>query len=291
MSDRAELMEAAFGIYPEGIALLGLDDHLAFWNHAAEIITGYGGADLLGRHAPAALEALAQCHDLEGLPLPGGVRPGRGTRVHVQHKMGHDLPLLARKLILRDGLGARIGSAAVFHVADQTSALPHGDTCEGSEVLESQAELQERLEVEFLACAVEQIPLGVLWITVDQARELRKTHGARASEAMLENVERTLANALRPGDEIGRWGDDEFLILAHDRSGEVLAGRGTVLAGLARTADFRWWGDRASLTVSIGAAAAQPDETLAQLLERAQAAMIASIHAGGNHCSLAPGRK
>ena len=29
-----------------------------------------------------------------------------------------------------------------------------------------------------------------------------------------------------------------------------------LLAGLARTADFRWWGDRVSLTVSVGVAMA-----------------------------------
>ena len=53
--------------------------------------------------------------------------------------------------------------------------------------------------------------------------ELRKTHGARACETMLEAVERTLANGLRPGEEVGRWGDDEFLVLSHERSTEVLA--------------------------------------------------------------------
>jgi GGDEF domain-containing protein len=65
------------------------------------------------------------------------------------------------------------------------------------------------------------------------------------------------------------------------------------LAGLARTADFRWWGDRISLTVSIGAAQAcqNQDEGLAQLLERAQKAMESSIHAGGNRITSAPGRQ
>jgi len=64
-----------------------------------------------------------------------------------------------------------------------------------------------------------------------------------------------------------------------------------MLAGLARTSDFRWWGDRFSLTVSIGAAQAMKTEPLPQLLERAQAAMLASVHAGGNHITLAPERQ
>jgi two-component system, chemotaxis family, sensor kinase Cph1 len=112
----------------------------------------------------------------------------------------------------------------------------------------------------------------------------------RACDGMLEKVARVLAGGLRPGEEVGRWGDDEFLIISHERTAEMLTAHAQVLAGLARTADFRWWGDRISLSVSIGAAQAEEDGTLAELLERAQSAMRASIHAGGNHATNAPGR-
>ncbi|MGD0888309.1 MAG: hypothetical protein ABR889_03590, partial [Acidobacteriaceae bacterium] len=54
------------------------------------------------------------------------------------------------------------------------------------------------------------------------------------------------------------------------------------LAGLARTADFRWWGDRVGLTVSIGASQAIEGDTLPALLKRARQAMQTSGYAGGN---------
>jgi diguanylate cyclase (GGDEF)-like protein len=106
---------------------------------------------------------------------------------------------------------------------------------------------------------------------------------------MLAKVERALANGLRPADEIGRWGDDEFLVISHERTAAMLTAHARVLAGLARTADFRWWGDRISLTVSIGAAQAEVNESLANLLERARLAMHSSFHAGGNQITPAPG--
>jgi diguanylate cyclase (GGDEF)-like protein/PAS domain S-box-containing protein len=289
MTDRTELVEAALESYPEGIALFDLEDHVAFWNRAAEILTGYSAADVVGRSIPAALEPLTICRDYEMDATPAnGPRLGRGSLVHAQHKSGRDIPAIARKVLLRGGLGQRIGAAAVFHPAENSTALPHGETSEGAEVQQSQAEMQDRMEVEFEAFIHEATPFGVLWVTVDQAQQLRKTHGARACEAMLESVERTLANGLRAGEEVGRWGDDEFLVLSQERIGEVLANHGQVLAGLARTAVFHWWGDRVSLTISVGAAEARQGETLPQLLERAQAAMMASIHVGGNHASLAP---
>jgi chemotaxis family two-component system sensor kinase Cph1 len=156
-------------------------------------------------------------------------------------------------------------------------------------VEESQADLEDRLETGFEDFAQGNLTFGVLWIIVDQAHKLRKTHGARACEAMLEKVERALANGLRPGEDVGRWGDDEFLVISHERTPGMLAAHAQTLAGLARTADFRWWGDRISLTVSIGAAQVNQAEALTQLLLRAQEAMLSSIHAGGNHITLAPG--
>jgi GGDEF domain-containing protein len=70
----------------------------------------------------------------------------------------------------------------------------------------------------------------------------------------------------------------------------MLAAHAQNLAGLARTTDFRWWGDRVSLTVSIGAAQAEHGEPLGGLLERAQTAMFESVRAGGNHITAAQGR-
>jgi len=284
MTDRAELFEATLDSLKEGIALTGQDGLLAFWNAAAEAITGHPRSELLGLPVREALESL----------VVGGARQWtrqtdaaphseRGWQLQVRHRLGHDLPAMARVLVLRDGLGGRIGSAVVFHSAESADALPHGDCGESPGVQASQADLEDRLETEFEDIARGHQPFGLLWITVDQSHDLRKTHGTRACEAMLEKVERAMANGLRPGEQVGRWGEDEFLVISHERTPEMLAEHAQVLAGLARTADFRWWGDRISLTVSIGAAQAGNSGTLKELLERAQAAMLESIHAGGNH--------
>jgi diguanylate cyclase (GGDEF)-like protein/PAS domain S-box-containing protein len=287
MADRAQLLEAALDILPEGIALLSVERQVVFWNRSAEAITGYAGMDLLGRGVPEQLKALLEGCAAHGEPeTDSGTQPGHGYLVRLQHKLGHDVQAMARILALRDGLGGQVGTAAVFHSAENLEALPHGESRESNGLGASQAELEERLEEDFTHGG---LAFGLLWITVDQAHDLRKTHGDGACEAMIEKVERALAQGLRPAEELGRWGDDEFLVISHEHLPEMLAARAQALAGLARTADFRWWGDRVSVTVSIGAAQAHLDVTLTQLLEGAQEAMISSIHAGGNHITLAPG--
>jgi diguanylate cyclase (GGDEF)-like protein/PAS domain S-box-containing protein len=292
MRDRTELLESALDSLPAGIALFGMEGEVVFWSHAAEAITGYASGELLGQAIPEALEPLAPERLRMGDVQPGAeAQTGRGALVKARHKLGHEMQAIARVLVLRDGLGARIGTTAVFHPAESLDALPHGESGANEAVGKSQADIEERLQIEFEDFERGGPPFSVLWITVDQAQELRKTHGASACEAMLEKVQRAMAQGLRPTEEAGRWGDDEFLILSHERTPEMLAVHAQTLAGLARTADFRWWGDRVSLTVSIGVAQAchGHDEGLAQLLERAQKGMESSIHAGGNCIKSAPG--
>jgi diguanylate cyclase (GGDEF)-like protein len=291
MIDRHELMEATLAGFPEGLALLGRDGEVAFWNFAAETITGFPSMDTVCRTVPEALQPLLLVDNLHQAEEAGSrMRSARYVLVQAQHRSGGEVAVMMRSVILRDGLGQRIGTAVVFHSAEGVETSPHGECSENPSLESVQDEMAEQARSAFEDFRERAIPLGLLWISVDQAHELRKSHGARACETMLEKVERTLAHGLKPGEELGRWGEDEFLLLAHETSPNALATHAQALAGLARTSDFRWWGDRPTLTVSIGAAQATHAEALPQLFERAQAAMLASLHAGGNHITLAPER-
>jgi diguanylate cyclase (GGDEF)-like protein len=291
MVNRSELMEAALDSFPEGVALLDRDGGVAFWNHTAEYLTGFPSIETVARKVPWALEALLLA------PVPGsagetagGHRPERGVMVETQHRCGTELPLMMRTAVLRDSLGEHIGTAIIFHPAEHMDALPHGESCEESNIESAQADIEEQAQSAFEEFTRLGRPLGLLWITLDQAHEVRKTHGARACETMIDRIERTLTHGLHPGEQIGRWGDDEFLVLAHEALAVSLGSHAQVLAGLARTSDFSWWGDRLTLTISVGAAQAGKSETLPQLFERARAAMLVSVQAGGNHSTLAPER-
>src|SRR6266700_3296664 len=161
MTNRAELVEAALDVYPEGLALLDCDERVVFWNRAAEGMTGYSAAEMVGRRLPEALEPLLLGRDCDMHIEPrNGPQPGRGSLVHAQHKLGCDVPAIARRIILRDGLGGRIGTAAAFHPGEAQTALPHGETSEVEAVRQSQAELEGRLSNEFEMFLQEGVPLA-----------------------------------------------------------------------------------------------------------------------------------
>src|SRR5215467_3449840 len=121
MEERATLLESALDSLPDGLAVFGAEDHVVVWNQAAEAITGFACAELLTREVPRALGGLLQ--ECAG-PIELG-HPSRGALVRVRHKLGHEVPVMMRALVLRDGLGVRIGLAAIFHPAESLDALPH----------------------------------------------------------------------------------------------------------------------------------------------------------------------
>lgn len=290
MTDRAHLLESALNALPEGLALVDTDGHLAFWNVAAEAITGRTAPETIGRNVREVLDALVVGGAAHWIShADAGSTGEHGGVVQLRHKLGVEFPVVARPLVLRDALGSRLGTGVLFHAVEKIDALPLGDGQRERSRTQSSTELENRLARMHEDFRHGDGPLGVMWVTVDQGPALRRSHGARACEAMLEQVEKTLASGLKPAEEIGRWSEQDFLILSHERSAVALTAHAQSLAGLARTTEFRWWGDRISLTVSVGAAQALEDESLCTLLERAEAAMLASMHAGGNQTTAARG--
>lgn len=288
LTDRMELIEAALDSMSDGLGLFGGEGEVVLWNQAAQGMTGYTALELLGRAVPESLEPLLENgHNME---QPSSTPPERHRSVvQTRHKLGHFVPVIASMRVLSNGLGERIGTSVRFHPLDSQDALPQSEGSDISSTEGARADLLERLQIDYDDFERGGAPLGILRICVDQAQELRKTHGAAACQAMLERVYHALAHGLRPDEEIGYWGDDGFLVIAHERSAEMLAAQAHMLVGFARTADFRWWGDRVSLTVSIGAAQVSSDraESLTQMLERAREAMEHSIREGGNRATTA----
>jgi diguanylate cyclase (GGDEF)-like protein len=311
MTNRVEMLEAALDLVDGGVAILDDQGNVVFWNKSAANLTGYLAQDLTCRPCPEGLYHIGEKHHGRmGSPAEAGIQSARNsaddlhavaliedtperedeidnsaqssTFVSMIHRLGHSVPVMLRKAMLRNCFGKSTGAVLLFYPVEEVDTLPHGDLGEGADIERSQADMEDRLDAAHHQWITARMPFGLLWITVDQAQSLRRTHGRDACEAMLRTVEQTLLRQMKPAEIIGRWGNNEFLVLAHERTSALLAEHGQRLAGLARTADFRWWGDRVGLTVSIGASHAIDGDTLQSLLNRARQAMQCSAYAGGN---------
>jgi diguanylate cyclase (GGDEF)-like protein len=318
MSDRTEMLEATLDLMDEGVAILDEQSNVLFWNKAATALTGLPPEDIVSHRFPENLYRVNEEHQKagasarasrRGTPVPmddvgwadaaysgqpqmaaadpryddGDDEPLYSpTLVSMSHRLGHSVPSMLREVELRNSCGEPAGVVLLFHPVEEMDKLPHG-TGEGAEIERSQADMEDRLDAAHHQWLTSRMPFGLLWITVDQAKSLRRTHGRDACEAMLRTMEQTLLRQMNPSEVMGRWGNNEYLVLVHERTPELLREHAQRLAGLARTADFRWWGDRVGLTVSIGASYAREGDTLESLLQRTRQAMQASEYAGGNH--------
>jgi diguanylate cyclase (GGDEF)-like protein/PAS domain S-box-containing protein len=150
----------------------------------------------------------------------------------------------------------------------------------------SRRALMDWVDVAVARCTSE--PVALFFIDLDDFKAINDAHGHRAGDAALVAVARALQGAVRGDDALGRFGGDEFLVVARlpERgAAQTLAQHLLDAVRSAVAADIS--------TASIGYALAPGDAvTTLELLRRADDAMYAAKKQGGNralHCSAVDG--
>jgi GGDEF domain-containing protein len=86
----------------------------------------------------------------------------------------------------------------------------------------------------------------------------------------------TLAAGTRPDDLVGRWKEQRFAALVACPTVDGLGSCAERLRRLVSLASVPWWGDRLSVTLSMGGTMVRPGDTVESLLGRAEEALEAT---------------
>ncbi len=124
--------------------------------------------------------------------------------------------------------------------------------------------------------------LALLLIDIDRFKQINDRFGHQAGDEVAVEVARRIATVLRPNDVCGRWGGDEFIVLFSDlglRPLKLIAD--AVHRGLCNPVPLRN-GTSVPVTVSIGACLVEPEETLEQVADMADAALYMAKENGRN---------
>jgi diguanylate cyclase (GGDEF)-like protein len=169
--------------------------------------------------------------------------------------------------------------AAALHETQQT--LTQRATHDSLTGLANRAFLAERLAASFGPNRDRRArPESVLFIDVDDFKDVNDTLGHAAGDELLVALAARLEACVRPGDLVARLGGDEFaMLVADDGDTTAVSVAERVLAALAKPFDVS--GVDMAVAVSIGVAARRADTVdAAELLRQADFAMYMAKGAG-----------
>jgi diguanylate cyclase len=130
-------------------------------------------------------------------------------------------------------------------------------------------------------------PLSVILIDLDRFKAVNDTHGHAMGDTVLEHTASVLLDSIRASDVAGRWGGEEFLIIAPDAPGPAASGLAERCRQALRQHHVEGLG---SVTASFGVASYELGDTLESLVSRADEALYAAKANGRDRVELAAPR-
>jgi diguanylate cyclase (GGDEF)-like protein/PAS domain S-box-containing protein len=285
----SEICRSILESLPTAMCVVDLHKKIVFWSDGAERITGHKRHEVIGHSCVS--ETVLHCDQpgcefcCEDCPVARAMKTSQPAEAigFLHHKAGYEVPVLSRAVPVHDQHGSIIGAVETFEEMQPATNLDHSDdraqipgSIDEVTKLASPALMRSHV-LQALTTFVEfQVPFGVLGLQLDGLPHFRASLGPEAASSLLRVVARSVENALWRTDVIGRWGDDQFLVILNGCRPEALPAVRECLRRILNGDSIEWWGERRSLPVSLGEACAQPDDTIDSLMERMQKSLEAA---------------
>ena len=144
--------------------------------------------------------------------------------------------------------------------------------------LENRRAFDKELSRAVSEAARRDAPLSLLLIDVDKFKSYNDAFGHPAGDEALRRVAQLLVAQARRSDRVARYGGEEFAVILPDTA---LAGAHVLAERYRRAVESSTWSQR-GITVSIGVAARTQDESGADLVAAADAALYRAKAEGRN---------
>lgn len=279
----------------DGVYFVDKNRKIAFWNKAAERITGYSADEIVGKSCPESglnhIDEEGRYLCVVGCPLFATNIDGkqRKERVFVRHKNGHRIPLLVNIFPIKAD-GDIIGSVEIF--SQNSPTVYEDDLIEeltGKAMHDTLTKLPNRAYLEsFLSYKLDEYhkfgrKFAVLFCDIDNFRNFNNTYGHDVGDLVLINIAKTVSRTIRKSDLFGRWGGEEMIgIYAINKEyespviGEKLR---YLIENTQITTDD---GTSLSVTVSVGITIVRDEDDINSIIKRADERMYKSKKNGKN---------
>lgn len=282
--------QAMLDFVADAVMSTDAETKITYMNRAAEVLTGFSRKEALGRP----LEDVFQVKDIHTLEIRENLarkvmETDRAIALHnsafLVTRAGHEMAIEDSATPLHNEAGEVVGSLVMFHDARysyETTAkmtyLAQHDPLTG---LLNRHAFAERFEQAAALARRHRKKMVMLFIDLDNFKELNDSLGHSSGDAILKTLGRKLLGCVRVTDHVCRHGGDEFVVLLSDLEHPEQAFTVVDKVREAATDLMQLGGRDISLELSVGVSV-YPDngDTLEKLLSHADAAMyrVKTVH-------------
>ena len=273
-----DLVRTVLASAPIGIALAELDGSFRVVNKSLRDLLGYDEAWFLARR----VRDMVHPDDLEGAlqertRLMTGPSDNNVAKMRLVRADGATVWVRRVAVLLRDGddqpnlLMVQVEDITAEHEAQE--ALAYQTFHDPLTGLHNRAWILDILKLDLRAAKRLGTSVGALFVDLDNFQVVNESLGHGAGDEVLAIVADRIVAVLRPGDRVGRFGGDEFVIVVHDVQDGLEVERCAERVSASIAADLLVRGHRIMPTASIGIATATPTSTPESLLGDADSAL------------------
>lgn len=286
-------LKVLFEIFHEGIYIVDLERRILYFNPAAAAISGFSSQEITNSFCFDDLlshvddQGVNLCKN--GCPLLEGMEKNvtMDCHVYLHHKKGYRVPVHVRVIPYVED-GRVVGAIEVF--TDQSP----------KNMLQFELGVQRRLALidpltglfnrrflndeipKILKTFLDEHELGVIFIDIDDFKDLNDKYGHLYGDKVLANIAKTIQNSLKATDYSIRFGGDEFIVLTRTTGQEQLEKTAKTIGHLIAQSNDKYTADSYEHTVSIGVTILEQNEKLLNAVNRADHAMYLAKSKGKN---------
>ncbi|TKI70415.1 diguanylate cyclase [Sulfurimonas crateris] len=149
--------------------------------------------------------------------------------------------------------------------------------------LYNKSKLEEILTNELHRAKRYDYEFSVIVANIDGMKEINDTHGYEVGNSVMKEMGELFIRHIRYLDTVGRWSDNEYLIICPQTGGKHAFTAAEHLQSYVERNKFFFIG---KATASFGVTDCQPDDTLQELLKRAYEALAKAKEGGKNRVEI-----
>ena len=154
----------------------------------------------------------------------------------------------------------------------------------------NRASIMDILSRESAMSQRENLPLGIIMVDLDYFKKINDSYGHITGDTVLREAAKRILSGIRLYDSVGRYGGEEFLIIAHNSDLLKTKEIAERVRGMMADTTMKVSGYDGNITISLGGTSivVTKDTKSDDVINAADSAMYKAKESGGNSVEMAP---